>query len=74
MAQLMFKIANDAPGDIRAFNPGVPQGLVGFLDRALAKNPQARFQTGEEFSGALRAAIAAPAPREMAISSVDIEL
>jgi serine/threonine-protein kinase len=54
MAQLMFKIANDAPGDIRAFNPGVPQGLVSFLERALAKNPQARFQTGEEFSGALR--------------------
>jgi serine/threonine-protein kinase len=75
MAQLMFKIANDAPTDIRGFNPGVAAGLVGFLERALAKNPQARFQTGEEFAGALRAAFAAAAPRAAAAtSSVDIEL
>jgi serine/threonine-protein kinase len=74
MAQLMFKIANDAPADIRAINPGVPTGLAAFLERALAKNPQARFQTGEEFAGALRAALGAGAPRMAAMASVDIEL
>jgi serine/threonine-protein kinase len=74
MAQLMFKIANDAPADIRAINPGVPTGLAAFLERALATNPQARFQTGEEFAGALRAALGAGAPRMAAMASVDIEL
>jgi serine/threonine-protein kinase len=75
MAQLMFKIANDAPADIRKLNAGVPAGLAAFLERALAKNPQTRFQTGEEFSGALRAALATGAARPAhAIASVDIEL
>ena len=76
MAQLMFRIANEAPTDIRTLNIGVPPGLAAFLERALAKNPDARFQTGEEFGGALRAALAASAPRPAAAAGgrVDIEL
>jgi len=62
MAQLMFKIANEPPADIRAVNPNVPAGLIAFLERALAKNPDERFQTGEEFAAALRAATAPAAP------------
>jgi serine/threonine-protein kinase len=58
MAQLMYKIANEPPADILAVNPDVPAGLVAFLRRALAKNPEERFQTGEEFAAALRAASA----------------
>ncbi|HZM37170.1 MAG TPA: serine/threonine-protein kinase [Burkholderiales bacterium] len=69
MAQLMFKISNDPPIDIRMVNPAVPATLVAFLDRALAKNPDERFQTGEEFAGALRAAAAV-----MSGGGVDIEL
>ena len=69
MAQLMFKIANEAPADIRTINPQVPPGLVAFLARALAKNPDERFQTGEEFGGALRAALAGAAQVK-----VDIQL
>jgi serine/threonine-protein kinase len=62
MAQLMFKIASEPPADILAVNPAVPPGLVAFLGRAMAKNPDERFQTGEEFAQALRAAFAgAPA-------------
>jgi CHASE2 domain-containing sensor protein/tRNA A-37 threonylcarbamoyl transferase component Bud32 len=75
MAQLMFKIANEPPTDIRSVNPAVPEGLVAFLERAMAKDPDQRFQTGEEFAGALRAALAggaAPAPASG--GSVDIEL
>jgi CHASE2 domain-containing sensor protein len=56
MAQLMFKISNEPPADVLQFNPNVPPGLVAFLQRALAKNPDERFQTGEEFAQALRAA------------------
>jgi serine/threonine-protein kinase len=58
MAQLMFKISNDPPADIRTVNPAIPEPLVAFIERALAKNPDERFQTGEEFGGALRATAA----------------
>ena len=75
MAQLMFKIANENPTDILSVNPAVPAAMVAFLDRAMAKDPDQRFQTGEEFAAALRAALgggaAAPAA---AASQVDIQL
>jgi len=70
MAQLMFKIANEPPADIKALNPAIPDALVAFLDRALGKDPDQRFQTGEEFGGALRATVAV----KVGGSSVDIEL
>ena len=76
MAQLMYKIANESPTDILSVNPNVPAGLVAFLDKALAKNPDERFQSGEEFAVALRAAVAggtAAAPAGSA-QGVDIEL
>src|ERR1700741_4012881 len=56
MAQLMFKIANEAPTDILSVNPNLPPALVAFLDRALSKNPDERYQTGEEVAGAGRCA------------------
>jgi serine/threonine-protein kinase len=71
MAQLMFKIANEPPADILAVNPGVPAPLVAFLARALAKNPDERFQTGEDFAQSLRAAAAGA---DAGASGVDIEL
>jgi serine/threonine-protein kinase len=61
MAQLMYRIANEAPASILSANPKVPPGLVAFLARALAKNPDQRFQTGAEFAAALRAAAGGPA-------------
>jgi eukaryotic-like serine/threonine-protein kinase len=81
MAQLMFKIASEQPTDILSVNPRVPPGLVAFLDKALAKNPDERYQTGEEFAAALRAAAAGGAARPGPAApaggppkSVDIEL
>ena len=70
MAQLMFKIANEPPTEILSLNPDVPPRLRAFLLHALAKNPDERSQTGEEFAGALRAAFAAP----MTVTQVDIQL
>ena len=64
MAQLMFKIASEPPTDILAVNPALAPPLVAFVERALAKNPDERFQTGEEFGGALRATLSATATRE----------
>ena len=58
MAQLMFKIANEPPADILSIRPDVPPGLAAFLQRALEKNPEARFGSGQEFASALRTAFA----------------
>jgi CHASE2 domain-containing sensor protein/tRNA A-37 threonylcarbamoyl transferase component Bud32 len=75
MAQLMFKIANEPPTDILSVNPNVPPALVAFLDKALSKNPDERYQTGEEFGGALRAALSGPVrPAAATSSGVDIEI
>lgn len=54
MAQLMFKIANEEPADIRTLNPAIPEGLAEVLKRAMAKDADERFQTGEELAAALR--------------------
>ncbi len=56
MAQLMFKIANEPATDILSVRPDLPPGLVAFLDKAMAKDADQRYQTGEEFAAALRAA------------------
>jgi serine/threonine-protein kinase len=84
MAQLMFKITSEPPRDIREISPAVPPPLTAFLSRALAKNPDERFQTGAEFAAALRAACAgggpaakatpAPAPTRPAPPKLDLEL
>ena len=54
MAQLMFKIANEEAADIRTLNPAIPEGLAEVLKRAMAKDADQRFQSGEEFAAALR--------------------
>jgi serine/threonine-protein kinase len=76
MAQLMFRIASEPATDIRTVKPDLPPGLPGFLARALAKDPNERFQTGAEFAAALRAALAGsgPAAATPGAAQVDIEL
>ncbi|MBI4293280.1 MAG: CHASE2 domain-containing protein [Betaproteobacteria bacterium] len=61
MAQLMYKIANEPAPDILSINPSLPPAFVAFLDRAMAKNADERYQTGEEFAAALRAVSAGDA-------------
>jgi serine/threonine-protein kinase len=70
MAQLMFKIANEAQPDIRGVNPLVPDCLAAIIDRALCKDMAQRYQTGDEMARDLRACMSqAPASR----TEVDIE-
>ncbi len=68
MAQLMFRIANEPAPDILALNPRLPPALAVFLERALAKEADVRFQTGEEFAQALRAGVGGAARPQVDIT------
>ncbi len=59
MAQLMYRIANEHAPDILQYNSKLPPAFVAFLDKAMAKEADQRYQTGEEFAAALRAAMGA---------------
>jgi len=54
MAQLMFKIANEPHPDIRTYNPKLPACVAAIVNRTLAKDPESRYQDGEQMSKALR--------------------
>jgi serine/threonine-protein kinase len=76
MAQLMFKIANEAPTDILTINAKVPPAVVAVIAKALAKQPEERYQTGAEMAQAIRAAAAAAGTGAPAsgTTTVDINL
>src|SRR5579859_6460194 len=54
---LMFKIANDPPPDVTFLRPDIPPTIKVVVDKALQKDPDARFQTGMEMANALRLAL-----------------
>ena len=54
MAQLMFRIANEPHPDIRSINPDLPDCLLAIIDKALTKDPGARYQTGADFARDIR--------------------
>jgi serine/threonine-protein kinase len=54
MAQLMFKIANEPYADILQYNPALPECLLNIIDKALSKQPETRYQTGEEMAADIR--------------------
>ncbi len=55
MASLMFKITNEEAPDIRTLRADLPPELVAVIEKALKKDVEQRFQTGAEFSNALKA-------------------
>jgi serine/threonine-protein kinase len=57
MAQLMYKIGNEAQADIRTLNPEVPYGLAAVIDRAMNKDMAQRYQSGDEMARDLRACL-----------------
>lgn len=54
MAQLMFKIANEPHADIRTVNPALPTCVAAVINKSLAKDPDQRYQTGEQMAKAIR--------------------
>ncbi|MGH8661976.1 MAG: CHASE2 domain-containing serine/threonine-protein kinase, partial [Burkholderiales bacterium] len=53
MTQLMFKIANEPHADIRTHNPQLPACVAAITNKALAKDPDQRYQEGEQMARAL---------------------
>jgi len=54
MPGLMMKIVQEPHPRICAINPALPPALDPFFDRALAKNPAERYDSGASFAQALR--------------------
>ena len=58
MTKLMFVIANEPHQSVTELRPDLPEYLNAIVDRALAKDPTERFQSGAEMASAMRAAAA----------------
>lgn len=54
---LMMMHVNDPVPDPRKLNPEVPEQLIAVINKALAKNPNDRYQTAAEMASALRNAL-----------------
>ncbi|UXY16182.1 serine/threonine-protein kinase [Chitiniphilus purpureus] len=52
LAELMFRIANDAPADPRTLNARIPGMLAAIIMKALQKDVESRFQSGAHFAAA----------------------
>ena len=74
MAQLMFRIANEPHPDIRGVNPDLPDCLVAIIDRAMTKDPDARYQTGAEFAKDIRTCVTMSSATPAGDSGVDISI
>jgi len=62
MAQLMFRIANEPHPDVRTRNAALPACVAAIVNRALAKDPESRYQDGEQMAKALRLCLQSLSP------------
>ncbi|MGE0558767.1 MAG: CHASE2 domain-containing serine/threonine-protein kinase [Burkholderiales bacterium] len=72
MAQLMFKIANEPHADIRTVRAGLPTCVAAVTNKALAKDPDQRYQSGEQMAKAIRlclGTLSAAAPKAADVTS-----
>ena len=58
MATLMYKIANENPSRASEINPRLPPEIDELIEKALAKDADARFQSGGEMARALKECVA----------------
>ncbi len=54
---LMMMHINDPVPNVRQLNPDVPEALVAIINKALAKDPNQRYQTAAQMAAALRNAL-----------------
>jgi eukaryotic-like serine/threonine-protein kinase len=66
MAQLMYRIANEAPPDVRCHRPELPESLALVLALALEKRPELRYRSGEVLAQDLETVLAHLPPADLA--------
>jgi len=54
MASLAYKIAHHKPPGVRKIRPELPSCLTRVINKAIEKDPQARYPTGSALADALR--------------------
>lgn len=54
ISSLMFKITNEEPRDVLKIRPDLPICVKAIITKSLQKDPEKRYQTGEELIKALR--------------------
>lgn len=60
---IIYKHMQEPPPPIQGYNPAISPALRSVIEKALAKRPEDRFQTGREFAEAILRAQEAPARR-----------
>ena len=60
--QVLFQIVDEPPVPIRTYNPALSEEVEGLLERALAKEPEGRFESVAEFASQLKAALGVAPP------------
>jgi serine/threonine-protein kinase len=73
MAELMFKIANEPPPDIRSVNPHISAELAAVVASALAKSLDVRFATGQIMADALEKCLNANPVQQTETQTLDAE-
>ncbi len=53
LSTIVYKIVHEEPERVTEISPNLPRGYEGVVRRALAKNPDERYQTGREMIGDL---------------------
>ncbi len=57
LASLMYKITNEKHPDVRLFRPDLPSCVSSVINKALAKDVERRFQSGERMAASLQRCI-----------------
>jgi serine/threonine-protein kinase len=69
MAELMYKITNEAAPDIRIVRPELPETLAMVVARSMSKQSETRYQDGDQFAVDLRKILVDLAAAPMAASA-----
>ena len=73
-ATVIHAIVYENPLPISRRAPGIPRGLDRFFDRALAKEPDRRFESGGEFAAELRRCLADDGAEEVDATFADVDV
>ena len=68
---LMMMHVNDPVPNIKSLNPDVPDALIAIINKALAKDPNNRYQTTAQMAAALRNALSASTSSPLATMMED---